>query len=424
LLLANQFSHSLSWENIVVDYGNSVWGVGNDVLAPTSRPAMIFQRSVTTLGVITTLLILAALFSPVLNRDTPSENERRLTRALLLEFATNSVSFFNLMINKKIWLNQQPSGHTSAASYVIRSGWAVFLGEPLTNRLDKLQDIIQTILQDFQRRGLRCLFYQVDQEILPIFHQLGLKSLKIGEEAVLPLASFSLVGSEQAEIRHCVTRLERLKARYEWLRMDQLSFPEFSEIRHLWQEWEKTKGSFSLGFSMNFFPFPQEELGWILLVRGTSPINSSSSKAEQSVLRALTGDESQPLWAVLSFLPGRKGGMVLDLMLRSEVAPNSTMEAAIAEAARFFQTKSLQELSLGLAPLSDVEISKQNNVMKQGVKLVFERMNYFYGYRSLFKFKNKFHPVWRHKYLIYPAISDLPAAILAVVAAHVQNKQA
>ena len=50
--------------------------------------------------------------------------------------------------------------------------------------------------------------------------------------------------------------------------------------------------------------------------------------------------------------------------------------------------------------------------------MLFENMNAFYGYKSLFQFKKKFAPRWEGRYLVYPGRVDLPRVAYAMARVH------
>ena len=52
------------------------------------------------------------------------------------------------------------------------------------------------------------------------------------------------------------------------------------------------------------------------------------------------------------------------------------------------------------------------------VRFLFERFNRYYGYKSLFEFKKKYHPVWEGRYLGFQPNINLLLATVALVRVH------
>ena len=74
--------------------------------------------------------------------------------------------------------------------------------------------------------------------------------------------------------------------------------------------------------------------------------------------------------------------------------------------------------NLGLSSLSGVGEHPGDPALERVMHFVFEHVNQFYNFKGLHEFKEKFHPQWSPRYLIYPGASDLPAVWMAVVQAN------
>ena len=51
------------------------------------------------------------------------------------------------------------------------------------------------------------------------------------------------------------------------------------------------------------------------------------------------------------------------------------------------------------------------------MNFLYQNVDRFYNFRGLHSFKEKFHPTWGPRYLIYPGISNLPPISAAIVRA-------
>ena len=88
------------------------------------------------------------------------------------------------------------SGNSFLMYQVMRRSW-VALGDPVGDRSEE-QELVWRFRDLSDREGGWTVFYQVCGERLPIYVDLGLTALKVGEEARVPLADFSLQGSKSA----------------------------------------------------------------------------------------------------------------------------------------------------------------------------------------------------------------------------------
>jgi lysylphosphatidylglycerol synthetase-like protein (DUF2156 family) len=66
---------------------------------------------------------------------------------------------------------------------------------------------------------------------------------------------------------------------------------------------------------------------------------------------------------------------------------------------------------------ADGEPSRQ----ERATAFLFENFDKFYGYKSLFSFKQKYHPDWQGRYLAYPPGISLPMIGLAIAGVHLPS---
>lgn len=203
-----------------------------------------------------------------------------------------------------------------------------------------------------------------------------------------------------ADVRHSVNHIEKQGVVYIWRAMDDLPYKILIDFNRLYNDWVSGKKGLRLTFSLNFFPLPPEPKAYILSVYSAN----------------------KKLWAAYTFFPYKSGkAMALDIMARSDDAPNGITEAAIVEAIRHFKGLGMGEVSLGTAPLASVEDEK-GNILEKGREFIFNKFNALYNYKSLFSFKNEFAPEWQHRYLAYEKNSDISKIVPALIGVHLRRK--
>src|SRR5205085_1131548 len=129
--------------------------------------------------------------------------------------------------------------------------------------------------------------------------------------------------------------------------------------------------------------------------------------------------------AFITVVPaGRGRGWMLDLMRRRRAAESGTMDLLIARTAEVLRDEGYATLSLSLAPLASGEDAAEEDApapARLGRRLLYEKMGGAYSYRSLFNFKKKFGVRWETRFLVYAGDAALPAALYAVVRAHLPS---
>ncbi len=368
--LQGQFSNLVTGSNITKDYVFSIFGIGTDTLVPITRHAIWFEDSISSVGIISIGLIFTALFAPLIDKEKPTDEDKRLVRNLILEKATNSVSYFNLMSDKTYFFNKN---RTCFLAYKIENNTAVVLGDPVGKTRDKL-NTLHEFVNEMKTRGLSYTFYNTISTTIPLYKKLGMKLVKIGEEAVVYTSNFSIDTPEMKDVRYGVNRINKLGMKLFWYQLDQIPWSVLQNVDKLYRKWLVVKKIPPLSFSLGFYPFPLELKAYLLTVY--------SNKGE--------------IHAAFSFYPyNKQKGMVLDLMMRSDNAPNGTIEGSIAHAIQHFKDAGYKEVNLGTAPLSN--IGRKEKIMDKAISYIFNNLNQFYGYKYLFNFKEKFGPSWHHK---------------------------
>ncbi|OGM14984.1 hypothetical protein A3A76_05475 [Candidatus Woesebacteria bacterium RIFCSPLOWO2_01_FULL_39_23] len=394
-ILQGQFSNPVTISNISNDYFYSIFGVGTDILVPRTRHAVWFEDSISTSGIISIGLIFAALFVPLIDKKKPSDEQKNLAREMMLQDATNSVSYFGLMADKSYFFNKNK---TSFLAYKVAGGVAVVLGDPIGEPKDKLLTL-REFIDWIETRGLIYAFYNITATASVSLKKLGLKLLKVGEEAIVYTSDFSIDKPEMKDVRYGVNRIKKLEMKLVWYQLDQIPWSVLQDVDRLYRSWLQAKKAPALSFSLGFYPFPLEPKAYLLVVYSS---------------------ENQIQTAFSFYSYKKQNGMVLDLMIRGSGTPNGVVEGALANTILHFRDLGLQEVSLGMAPLANV--GPKEKLIDKAISYLFNNFNQFYGYKYLFNFKEKFNPSWKHKYLAYKNVADLPKITFSLVRAHFTEK--
>lgn len=224
--------------------------------------------------------------------------------------------------------------------------------------------------------GGRAAFYQVRPAALTAYLDAGLRVFKLGECALVDLASFNLEGKRRANLRHGVTRGERDGLVFEYLPVvqDEAVLDELKAVSDEWlAQHQVAEKSFSLGaFDRQY-------------VRG-QPVTLVRMEGKVVAFATLltTGDKAE---------------IAIDLMRQGQDATKTTMDFLFARTMLTMKEQGFARFNLGMVPLSGMAQHRMAPRWHRAGRLLFNHGENFYNFRGLRSFKEKFDPVWEPRYL-------------------------
>jgi phosphatidylglycerol lysyltransferase len=236
------------------------------------------------------------------------------------------------------------------------------------------------------------VFYQVETNRLPLYIDLGLSILKLGEEARVSLADFGLEGRNRKSLRHTCTRLEEREGCSLEIVEPPVAEALLTELETISNDWLQRKNTREKGFSLGYFRREYIEQFPIAIVRQAGRIIAFAN-----VLRA-----------------GDKEELSIDLMRFVEEAPSGTMDYLFAQLMLRGQAEGYRWFNLGMAPLSGVEAHPLAPTWNRVAEIVFRHGEHFYNFQGLRDYKDKFDPVWEPKFLASPGGFRLPVILTNV----------
>jgi phosphatidylglycerol lysyltransferase len=365
-------------------------------IAGHERAAAALGWSIALFGIASVVYVFGALLAPVAYRRETTPDLDEVSRVVDAH-GVDAMSYFARQADK----SHARLGRDSVAGYRVVQRVAVVAGDPI-GPADAIPEAIAAFTARCARNDWVPVFYETSGRWLTAYGACGLRWFKVAEEAVLPLAGFTLAGSKIAKVRHGVAKAEReapgiTVSEYRPAARD----PDIDEqLEDVSAEWLRRKGTGELGFNLGVF--------------------SVDDLADKRTIVAASPEGV--VWAFLTWLPYRQGrALVLDAMRHRDNAPASVMDLLIARSALMFKEEGLEALSLGAAPLANADEAAAPTIYDRGVRLVFEHFSAVYGYRSLFHFKKKFNPTWEARYLVFPRPDLLPRIAYALTAVHVEG---
>ncbi|HET9870300.1 MAG TPA: phosphatidylglycerol lysyltransferase domain-containing protein, partial [bacterium] len=364
------------------DYTNDLWSTF-DLLEDAAR----FLRSM--LGATATLVLYAVvgLLSPDQpETQVPSPIEldkiQRLVRA-----SPRTYPALALLDDKALLLNKKGDAFLM---YGIEGKSWVCLGDPVGSPREQ-EELSQKFIDLCRRQKAWPVFYRVGQDHLQPFLDQGLTVLKIGEEALVPLADFQWDKIASSELKAAYQRFQDQEE------FDFEALPAgaagglLPELKRVSEEWLSKNKARERGFSTGFFDEDYLKRLPLVVVRREGKLAAFAA-----------------LWEGHG-----KAELALDLLRSGADAGAFLEECLLIESMRYGQYQGFGRFSLGAAPLLNMEEGPLSGFKEKPARLFAP----YAGGDRLARTRaemEKFTPEWRPLYLASPGELPLGVALSAV----------
>jgi lysyl-tRNA synthetase class 2 len=336
----------------------------------------------------TLVAIAYVIFRPLAApRALPDSGARRLATQLVRSYGSDTLSFFKLRADKQYFFSVD---RQAFVGYRIENGVLLLSGDPVgpESAIDPLLAQLRTFAH---ARGLKLGAVGASEAMRPRFEQLGLRTLYLGDEAIIDLERFSLEGRPIRKVRQSVTRLGKAGFTSELCEragLDAATLAAAERVLELGRQ-----GAPERGFSMT--------------------MDSISGPHEDQTLMLLARDGYGVVRGVLHFVPcyGRSA-VSLSFMRRDPATPNGLTEFMVASATTLLRERGLRELSLNFATFARW-MHSPTRWHERALGRVVSVLNPFFQIESLYRFNAKFFPRWEPRYLVYEGPLGLLRASLA-----------
>ena len=365
-----------------VGYSHELWWTfALDANAPRMLRASL---SIVVLGTAYVLLNMLRPARPEPAVAGPGELAR--ARALIAQ-CDNTVANAALTGDKRLLFND---AGTAFVMYQIAGRSWIALGDPVGAR-EGAEELVWRLREMSDHHGCETVFYQVCADRLSLYVDLGLAALKIGEEARVPLAEFSLEGGARADLRQAHRRAQRDGASFEVVPPEGVA-AFLPALKGISDAWLSSKSTGEKRFSVGAF---------------------SPAYLEQFPL-ALVRAEGSPVAFANLWTTATKAELSVDLMRFGADAPRGAMDYLFIELMLWGQRAGFRHFNLGMAPLSGLEQHPLAPAWHRVGNFIFRHGEHFYNFDGLRRYKTKFDPMWEPRYLAARGGIALPRVLVDV----------
>ena len=356
---------------------------GDPMIVPRTMFATWFIESLYLISLTVIAYTFITLYKPVIYRFRTHPHELQQAKEIVEHHGRASLDYFKFWPDKALFFSDS---RKSVIAYKVGGSFAMVLGDPVGLE-EETGQIISTFMEYCRRNDWGFGFYQTLPDFLPVYDNLGLNKMKIGDEAIIELQGFFGEGGKSKNLRNRVNHLEKEGIRMIW---HDPPVPEgiISEAKEVSDEWLKLPGHHESVFSLGTFDRDY--------IRSTS--------------FAAAVDETGKMLAFMNLIPSyRPGKATVDLMRHRPDGPNGLMDFLFVTVAHALKEKGFTLFSLGLAPMSDFQEDEDVTLEERSVHYFFQHLNFKFNFIGLNNYKKKFATSWEPRYLVYRNILELPS---------------
>ncbi len=389
--LDSKFSENFNWGEAIYQTLAMFFTEDNAGLVPKSPFAEFFANSIYVIAAFTFTYALLMLLQPVFLRNPSTSGERRRAREIVEEHGSSSLARLTLLSDKSYFFS--PSGK-SVIAYVPKARGAIALGDPIGPVEDR-KEVIVSFQQFCQRNDWYPAFYQTLPDDINLYLSLGFHVLKIGEEAIIDLKAFTLQGKAGKNFRPSINRLTKEGYQIKFYQPP-ISDELLHQLKPVSDEWLQTVQGSEKQFALGWFD--EEYLRDCEIVVMHNPDGGVS--------------------AFTNIMPEYQINEITNDMMRyRNDMEKGVMDFLFASMLQHYKDEGYDTFNFGLSALSGVGSTKESRRLERMFRYLYEHLNRFYNFQGLHAYKEKFHPRWEPRYLVYPNWVALPDVIVALIRA-------
>ncbi len=338
----------------------------------------------------TLLAIAYVIFRPLAApRTLPGPDARAAAAQLVRAHGNDTLSYFKLRGDQHYFFGR---GRRAFVGYRIENGVLLLSGDPVGPD-DAIPELLDELRAFADVRGLKLGAVGASERLCPQYERLGLRTIYLGDEAIIDLSRFSLEGRAIRKVRQSVSRLTKAGYRAELHPLAALDPETLAAAQGVLDRGRD--GAPERGFSMAMDTLHSDVAGDTLIL--------------------LARDGQGAIHGVLHFVPCYGSQTVsLSFMRRDPGTPNGLVEFMVVQGVELLRERGLADLSLNFAAFARWMHSPRKRSERLLGKVV-TLGNPFFQIESLYRFNAKFFPRWEPRYLVYEGALGLPRAGIAAL---------
>jgi len=297
-------------------------------------------------------------------------------------------AYLALLGDKQFLFNDARTAFIMYAAY--GQSW-IAMGDPI-GPPDAALPLVRRFQELALDHGTRPVFHEVRPECLPLYHALGMRSIRVAEEGRISLKAFSIEGREKGKLRNAVRKAQSEGCEFAMIPPAAIQdvLPELKSVSDAWLATKRTREK---RFSMGRF---EEDY--------VSQFGAGVVRRAQRIIAFVTvwsGDPTAELF--------------VDLIRWRQDVPRGTVDFLFVRLIDWARAEGYAWLTLGMTPLPEPAAEDHRGFLAWlmwGMRRLGDR---FYNVQGLRDYKDKFEPAWAPRYAVAPGKVALVHGLMDLV---------
>lgn len=351
----------------------------NKPLTPYTRRAHLFADSLSFVSLGALIYAAISLFQPLRLRLSDQQIGRQRLEALLRRYGGLSEDFFKLWPHDKQYFFDDQS--RSGLAFHVSRGVALCLGDPAGDK-----SAYARLIRDFQNLcfgndWLPAMVHVTDRH-RKLYEQSGFTLQKLGQEAVVDLAAFQTKVAGGKYFRQINNKFTKHAYRCELLQPPHHQ-AVLDRLQTISNDWLSQDGRVERGFVMGYYSAEYIQQCEIMVAR----------------------DAAGTIQAFVTIVPADfdRREATFDMLRHSRQALGNVNDFLLINLIARLREDGYQALNLGLCPLAGLEETSDDDkgLIDGFMRFAYANGDRFYSFSGLRRFKAKYEPEWRDRYVAY-----------------------
>jgi phosphatidylglycerol lysyltransferase len=377
LLDSHDFHHEISiWESIqrTIDQFNITT---SNPISPHTVRARLFLDSLSTVSIAAIVYSIVSFFQPLKARYHDQTVGRTKMQEILEATPSNSEDYFKLWPHDKQYIFDQYE--SAGIAYRVVQGVAFANGSPVG-----LEAALGSVLQEFEdecrTNDWQPALVHVTDDYRTLYESHGFTLQKLGEEAIVDVTAFATIVKNEKYFRNIANRFKKLEYNFEMLHA-----PHNDALLHrlkvISDDWLERPGRAERGFVMGYFN------------------NEYLQQCDIAVARDAAGTIQAFLNRVPSYDPKEAN---YDMLRHTSASAGNINDFVLLGLMDILYEEGVKTFNLGLCPLAGLsQEDAQSSLINSTLSFIYANADRFYSFSGLHRFKSKYRPIWKSRYIGY-----------------------